>query len=171
MDLKQHVILIGPMGAGKSTIGRILSETLSVTFTDIDKVIQDKAGASIPWIFDIEGEGGFREREKQALEQIVLEEPQIIATGGGCVLSQSNCDVMRNAGDVFYLVASIDQQIERTSRDKNRPLLQTANPRKTLSDMAIVRNPIYDSLANINIDTNSKIPKLVAQDIIQYLEN
>lgn len=169
MPLQQHVILIGPMGAGKSTIGRLLSEQLKVPFVDLDREIEHRSGATIPWIFDIEGEAGFREREGNTLADILAEPPQIIATGGGCVLRDDNRHLIKQAGNVVYLVTSVEQQLTRTAKDKNRPLLQTADPKATLIAMAEKRNPLYESTASIVIDTNGKNPKLVSQEIIQTL--
>lgn len=168
MLLQKHLILIGPMGAGKSTIGRFISEQLTCPFVDLDKVIENRAGASIPWIFDIEGEDGFRERETAALDEVLREKPQIIATGGGCILKSENQRMLRQ-GTTVYLVTSIDQQLERTAKDKNRPLLQAEDPAKILADLAQTRNPIYKRLADIEVVTNSKPPKLVAQEILQQL--
>ncbi len=171
MPLKQHLFLIGPMGAGKSTIGRSLSDDLNCNLVDLDRVIEDRAGASITWIFDIEGESGFRERESLALEHVVGDESTIIATGGGCVLLAENRNVLKRSGLVVYLAASIDQQLERTSKDKNRPLLQTENPSQVLSKMAIERNPLYESVADLVVDTNTKPPKLIIQEIMNFLQD
>ncbi len=169
MQLTHHLILIGPMGAGKSTIGRFLSEQLNLGFIDLDKVIEDRAGASIPWIFDIEGESGFRERETAALKEVLQEPPLIIATGGGCVLKPENRSLLNTAGQVIFLEACIDQQIERTGKDKNRPLLQTDNLEQKLTEMAELRNPLYCEVATIRVDTNNKPPKLVAQEILNQI--
>lgn len=169
MSFDSHLVLIGPMGAGKSTIGRFLSEQLPYPYTDLDKVIEDRAGASIPWIFDIEGEEGFRERETSALKSILGSDPQIIATGGGCILKPENRELIRKQGVVVYLVTSIEQQLERTAKDKNRPLLQSENPEQVLTDLAKIRNPLYCEAAEIKVDTNSKPPKLVAQEILKLL--
>jgi len=171
MFLTQHIVLIGPMGAGKSTIGRFLSEQLSSEFVDLDKLIEDRAGASIPWIFDIEGEEGFRERETSALEFVAESSPQIVATGGGCILKSENRNLLSNSGIVIYLETSIEQQLERTSKDKNRPLLQTDFPEKILEAMAIIRNPLYGGMADLEVDTNGKPPKIVAQEILQFIQD
>jgi shikimate kinase len=170
MPLQQHIVFIGPMGAGKSTIGRLLSEQLEVVFLDLDKEIEDRSGATIPWIFDIEGEGGFREREMSVLQAIVEEAPLVLATGGGCVLKSENREVLSAAGDVVYLSTSVEQQLIRTAKDKNRPLLQTDNPQQVLMNMAEIRNPLYEQIADITIDTNGKPPKYVVHEIIQFLQ-
>jgi shikimate kinase len=156
------------MGAGKSTIGRFISDQLSCPFVDLDKIIEDRAGASIPWIFDIEGEEGFRERETAALDEVLKTEPQVIATGGGCILKPVN-QKMFEQGTTVYLVTSIEQQLERTAKDKNRPLLQAEDPEDILANLAQKRNPIYERLADIEVITNSKPPKLVVQEILQQL--
>jgi shikimate kinase len=159
------------MGAGKSTIGRLLSEQLSCSFVDVDKVIEERSGATIPWIFDIEGEEGFRDRETQAVEEVCLEPPQILATGGGCILRVQTRQCIKQAGVVIFLSTSVEQQLQRTGRDKNRPLLQTENPQATLEAMAEVRNPIYMELADLCIDTNLKSTKLVMQEILSFIED
>lgn len=170
MPLKQHLILVGPMGAGKSTIGRLLSETLHSVFSDLDKEIEHRCGATIPWIFDIEGEDGFRDRESHVLNLLLSEAPVVLATGGGCVLRSDNRAALSSHGRVVYLKASVEQQLVRTAKDKNRPLLQTDNPEATLIKMAEVRNPLYDSVADVTIDTNLKSPKQVVSEIIDELE-
>ncbi len=170
MPLLQHLILVGPMGAGKSTIGRLLSDQLQMDFVDLDKEIEQRSGATIPWIFDIEGEAGFRERESMALEEVLAEPAKVVATGGGCVLKLENRTKLTTGGLVVYLSTSVEQQLIRTAKDKNRPLLQTGNPEQVLIDMAKVRNPLYESIADLVIDTNGKPPKLVVQDIIHFTQ-
>lgn len=169
MTLEKHLILIGPMGAGKSTIGRFLSDELSLNFVDVDRVIEARSGATIPWIFDIEGEEGFRLRESQAIQEICSESPQVVATGGGCILKVQNRQCIREHGVVIYLKTSVEQQLLRTGRDKNRPLLQTEDPHSTLIEMAKTRDPIYQEVADVTVETNGKPPKLVAQEILNYL--
>lgn len=171
MSLKQHLILIGPMGAGKSTIGRILSERLNSEFCDLDREIEDHSGASIPWIFDIEGEQGFRERESTALVAVLERHPLVIATGGGCVLREENRVLLKNSGIVIYLQTSIEQQLNRTTKDKNRPLLNTENPKQVLINMAKNRNPLYQAIADLEVDTNGKPPKLVVLEILHFLQD
>jgi len=169
MPLEQHLVLIGPMGAGKSTIGRLLSEYKNCELVDLDRLIEERAGASIPWIFDIEGEEGFRERESSALEYLMKQSPCIVATGGGCVLKESNRDILSSNTFVVYLSVSIEQQLERTSKDKTRPLLQTDNPKQVLQSMAKTRTPLYSSIAALEIDTDGKPPKIVVNEVIQHL--
>ncbi|HET8903833.1 MAG TPA: shikimate kinase AroK, partial [Saccharospirillum sp.] len=163
-------ILIGPMGAGKSTIGRLLSEQLGLTFVDSDKEIEERSGANIPWIFDLEGEAGFRDRESQVLADLVREPPQVLATGGGAILREQNRTLLRSAGVVVYLKTSVAQQLVRTGKDKNRPLLQNANPRQVLKQMAQLRNPLYEATAHIMVDTNGHSTRSVVRDILRQLK-
>ncbi len=168
MALSDRIFLIGPMGAGKSTIGRLLSEELSLPFIDSDKIIEDRAGVNIPWIFDQEGEEGFREREELAIEELTVGEPTILATGGGAILRENNRRNLRSHGFVVYLKTSVDQQITRTAKDKNRPLLQTPNKRKVLTELLEIRGPLYESTADWTIDTDGLSPKAVVKNIIDH---
>lgn len=162
---KPNVFLVGPMGAGKSTIGRLLAAELSLSFRDSDRVIEDRTGADIPWIFDMEGEEGFRERETAVLSELSRERDAVIATGGGIVLRAQNRDMMKKSGCVCYLTASIDQLVERTARDKKRPLLQVENPRQKIIDLLALRDPLYRDAADLVVNTDRRSPKSVAQEI------
>lgn len=163
--LKTHVFLVGPMGAGKSTIGRLVAAELNLAFRDSDRVIEERTGADIPWIFDVEGEEGFRERETAVLRELSLEPVQVIATGGGIVLREANRLQMKASGHVFYLTASVEQLVERTARDKKRPLLQVDNPRQKIIDLLQLREPLYRDAADFVINTDRRPPKTVAQEI------
>ena len=163
-----HLILVGPMGAGKTTIGKALSHLLNLPFVDIDQLVVDKAGAAIPWIFDVEGEEGFRRREKLALEESLLGLPSIIATGGGIVTIEGNRRLLRKLTGVVYLQTSVKQQFERTSKDKNRPLLQTADPMQTLTNLMEVREPFYQEVASFEVSTDANRPKIVVDAIATY---
>lgn len=158
---------MGPMGAGKSTIGRLLSQELGLSFYDSDKEIEQRCGASIPWIFDMEGEAGFREREEVVIDDLTQKSSAIIATGGGAILSDLNRKYMSARGLVVYLRASIDKQLQRTRRDKNRPLLNTENPREVLEALFKVRDPLYTSTADLILDTDKHNPSWVIQQIIR----
>jgi shikimate kinase len=164
------IFLIGPMGAGKSTIGRLLAAELNYQFKDSDRVIEEKTGADIPWIFDMEGEEGFRERETQALTELATETQMVIATGGGIILREQNRKIMKQAGVVCYLTASIDQLVERTARDKKRPLLQVEDPRQKIIDILTYREPLYLDAADHVVNTDRRSPKNVAQDIVQLIQ-
>jgi len=162
---KRNIYLVGPMGAGKSTIGRVLAAELHLSFRDSDKVIEDRTGADIPWIFDMEGEEGFRDRESAVLDELSKGKDVVIATGGGIILRQQNRDIMKSSGYVCYLTASIEQLVERTARDKKRPLLQVENPRQKIIDLVALRDPLYTEAADFVINTDKRSPKLVAQEI------
>ena len=162
---KPNVFLVGPMGAGKSTIGRLLAAELNLSFRDSDRVIEERTGADIPWIFDMEGEEGFRDRETAVLLELSHERDAVIATGGGIVLRAQNREMMKAAGFVCYLTASIDQLVERTARDKKRPLLQVENPRQKIIDLLTLRDPLYQDAADFVVNTDRRSPKSVAQEI------
>ncbi len=168
---KSVIFLVGPMGAGKSTIGRLLAGELNYNFRDSDRVIEERTGADIPWIFDMEGEEGFRERETAVLQELAGEQATVVATGGGIVLREQNRELMKSAGYVCYLTASIDQLVERTARDKKRPLLQVENPRQKIIDLLTLRDPLYQSAADFIVNTDRRSPKAVAQDIANLVLN
>ena len=170
MKASSNVFLIGPMGAGKSTIGRLLAQELCLEFKDTDKEIEDRSGVDIPWIFDKEGEQGFREREAMVLRQLSQEADLLLATGGGIVLKLENREVLAANGRVVYLMTSIDEQVQRTSRDKKRPLLHTENPRQVLTQLMEMRHPLYENVADYVIDTDGRSPKSVAQELCALLK-
>lgn len=169
--LKSNIYLVGPMGAGKSTIGRVLAAELHLGFRDSDKVIEDRTGADIPWIFDMEGEEGFRDRESAVLEELSKGQDIVIATGGGIILRPRNREIMRSSGYVCYLTASIEQLVERTARDKKRPLLQVENPRQKIIDLVALRDPLYTAAADFVINTDRRSPKIVAQEISALIKS
>ena len=146
------LIIIGPMASGKSVVGRKLSKKLGLQFFDTDEEIERSAGASISWIFDVEGEAKFREREYQVLNKIIHGDKYVISTGGGIILKKENSKLLKK-GTVIYLETSIQSQLERTMNDKNSPLLQnTLDKESTLRALAKKRNPIYENLADITIN-------------------
>lgn len=167
--MDKHVILVGPMGAGKTTIGKLLSLQLKLPFKDIDHLIVEQSGVSIPWIFDVEGEAGFRKRESQVLEQALQGEPAIIATGGGIVMQSLNRDLLKLQSQVVFLYAPVELQLQRTAKDKNRPLLQGDNPRATLEALMKVREPWYREIANIIVETGKQKPQGIVGSIIKQL--
>jgi len=166
-----NIYLVGPMGAGKSTIGLLLSKELNSPFHDIDKVIEERAGANIPWIFDIEGEQGFRLREEQTIDEITSLNHCIVATGGGAVLRQQNRTNLAARGFVVYLKTTIDQQLERTAKDKNRPLLQADSPREVLTSLMKIREPLYNEIADLIIQTDKRHPRAVVTEIIKKIQD
>lgn len=165
------VFLVGPMGAGKTTIGRILAELMELPFLDSDKVIEERSGADIPWIFDIEGEDGFRNRETAVLLELASEPNLVLATGGGIVTREENRKCLRQSGTVVYLSADIDQLVERTSRDKKRPLLQVDDPRQKIRELIEVREPLYREVADLVVNTDGRGPKAVALEIVRLLRD
>jgi len=169
--LKSNVFLVGPMGVGKSTIGRLLAAELNLSFCDSDRAIEERTGADIPWIFDMEGEAGFRERETTVLTELAAESNLVIATGGGIVMRPKNCQIMKDAGYVCYLTASIEQLVERTARDKKRPLLQVDNPRQKIIELLATRDPLYLSVADFVVNTDRRSPKSVAQEIASLVHS
>lgn len=158
------------MGAGKSTIGRLLAKELRLSFKDSDKEIEQRTGADIPWIFDVEGEQGFREREQAVIAELSMQDGLVLATGGGVVMRPENRRALHAGGRVVYLHASVEQQIDRTSRDRNRPLLRTANPSQVLRDLMAMRDPLYREVADIIIETDERPPRMVVQEILSRLD-
>ena len=157
------------MGSGKSTIGHIMAKKLKRDFQDSDHYIERKTGVDIPRIFDVEGEYGFRDRETQALQDILPLNNQIIATGGGAVIREENRTLLKSNGFVIFLDTSVNQQMYRLRRDKKRPLLQTDNPRQRLEDLYETRRPIYLELANLIVKTDRRLARKLAIDIISQL--
>ncbi|WP_147170728.1 shikimate kinase AroK [Pseudomonas sp. SJZ079] len=166
----RNLILVGPMGAGKSTIGRLLAKELRLPFKDSDKEIEQRTGADIPWIFDVEGEQGFREREQAVIAALCDLDGMVLATGGGAVMRPENRAALRSGGRVVYLHASVEQQLDRTSRDRNRPLLRAGDPGKVLRDLLAIRDPLYREIADVIVETDERPPRLVVQEILERLE-
>ena len=166
-----NIVLIGPMGSGKTTVGRRLSKELGIDFYDSDHEITDKTGVSIDHIFDVEGEEGFRKRESDVLKDLCSQGNIIIATGGGAVISEENRIEISKTGSVIYLLSSVDQILRRTSKSKTRPLLENSkNKRKTISDIINARDPLYREIATITVDTNGKKLNEVINEILVQLK-
>lgn len=151
------------MGVGKSTIGRLLASELGREFYDTDKVIEDRAGADIAWIFDIEGEEGFRQRESNVLAELSRQQDLVLATGGGIVIKPENRRELSTNVLAVYLTASVNQLVRRTERDKKRPLLQVENPRQKIIELLESRDPLYREVAHLVVETDGKSPKQVAE--------
>ena len=162
------VFLVGMMGAGKTTIGRALARRLGYTFVDSDREIVERTGVSIPVIFDIEGEAGFRAREHTVIQELVNRPKIVLATGGGAVLDPLNRAALKHHGITIYLRANVEDLWRRTRHDRNRPLLQTQAPRATLQTLFEVRDPIYREVADIVVDTNlQSVQRLLTQLCLQ----
>lgn len=157
------------MGAGKTTIGRLLAESLHMEFVDSDHEIEQRTGASIPWIFDVEGEAGFRKRESNIINELTQRTNTVLATGGGVVLSAENRQALQSRGTVIYLNASLEQLMTRTSRDKNRPLLQTEDPKSKLEEILNTRDPLYREIADVVINTDKTDIRFSLKNIINAL--
>ncbi|MBF8673267.1 MULTISPECIES: shikimate kinase AroK [Pseudomonas] len=166
----RNLILVGPMGAGKSTIGRLLAKELRLPFRDSDKEIELRCGANIPWIFDKEGEPGFRDREQAMIAELCGLDGVVVATGGGAVMREANRRALHQGGRVIYLHASVEQQVGRTARDRNRPLLRTANPEATLRALLETRDPLYREIADLVVQTDERPPRMVVIDILERLQ-
>jgi shikimate kinase len=165
----RNIILIGPMGSGKSTIGNIIARRLHRDFQDSDHFIEESTGVDIARIFDVEGEQGFRDRETNALNELLSENNRVIATGGGSVLRHENQQMLKQKGFIVFLDTSINQQMQRLRRDKKRPLLQTENPRERLESLLAERRPIYLDLADLAVKTDRRMARRLAADIINQL--
>lgn len=169
MVAARRVFLVGPMGAGKTTIGRLLARQLRLEFIDSDQEIEERTGADIPWIFDVEGEAGFREREQQVIQELTGRDGIVLATGGGAVLKPENRSALGGRGFVVYLHASVQQQAARTRHDRHRPLLQTDDPRAVLEELMKVRDPLYREIADYVAQTGTSSPRSVAESIERAL--
>jgi shikimate kinase len=171
MSQDASLFLIGPMGVGKSTIGRMLASSLGRPFFDSDREIEVVTGADIPWIFDVEGEAGFRVREEKMIDALTQRNNIVLATGGGAILSARSRANLRSRGTVIYLKASLAQQFERTSKDRNRPLLQTADPMTRIRELMKIREPLYIETAHITVDTSRRGPRTVVLEILRRLQD
>lgn len=157
------------MGAGKSTIGRHLAQMLHLEFHDSDQEIESRTGADIAWVFDVEGEEGFRVRETQVVADLTEKQGIVLATGGGSIQSKEIRNNLSARGIVVYLETTIDKQVARTQRDKRRPLLQVDDPREVLENLAAIRNPLYEEIADVIVKTDEQSAKVVANQIIDQL--
>lgn len=171
MAEKRNIFLIGPMGAGKSTIGRQLARQLHLEFFDSDQEIERRTGADIAWVFELEGEEGFRTREEKVIEELTENTGIVLATGGGSIMSKESRNRLSARGVVVYLQTTIEKQLARTQRDKRRPLIADADdPRAVLENLAAVRNPLYEEIADIIIRTDDQSTKVVIDQIIEQVD-
>ena len=165
-----NLFLVGPMGAGKTTVGRHLADLLDRPFIDSDHEIERRTGATIPWIFEKEGEEGFRLREEAVLAELTVMNNIVLATGGGAVTRAQSRSYLRDRGTVIYLYTPVAMQVARTSRDRNRPLLQTSNPEARLRELLEIRDPLYRSIAHHVVMTLDGSARELAQKIIQLVQ-
>jgi shikimate kinase len=162
VEVPGSIFLVGMMGAGKTSVGRVLAKRLQKTFYDSDHVIEDRTGVKIPVIFEIEGEAGFRVRESAVVDELTALRDIVLATGGGAILSEKNRDRLRTRGTVVYLRASVRDLLNRTRHDKSRPLLQAGDPRARLTELYEKRDPLYREVAHLTVDTgNQSLTSLV----------
>jgi shikimate kinase len=165
------VFLVGMPGSGKSTIGRGLAKALHRPFIDLDQAIEDRCGVAIPVIFEIEGEQGFRKRESMVLQEVTASQSNaVVATGGGAILAQQNRKVIADRGVVIYLKASLDELVRRTSRDRNRPLLVTDDPKARLQALFDQRSPLYEQAADLVFETGAAGVSATVQLIVSQLK-
>lgn len=167
---KQNVFLVGLMAVGKSTVGRLLAQQLGYTFYDTDQIIEERAGADVAWIFDVEGEQGFRDRETQVIDELSQLEEVVVATGGGAVLRDCNRQMLAARGCVVHLDSPLDRLLERTQKDKKRPLLRNGNPGQTLARLRVEREPLYREVADYRFVTDRQSPKVLVRTIVARLE-
>jgi len=164
-----NIILIGMMGSGKTTVGKLLAKQLNKEFVDSDEEIQRRTGVTIPHIFDVEGEAGFRARETAALEELMHRKNIVLATGGGAPLSDQNRTMLKSGGIVVYLKSNVHDLWHRTRHDHNRPLLQTPDPRATLQMLYEKRDPIYSGIADIVIHTGKQNVQILLARLQQLI--
>ena len=169
MNKPGSLFLTGPMGAGKSTIGRQLAKQLGMPFYDSDHEIESRTGVDIPLIFELEGETGFRKREAAIIDELTALPDIVLATGGGAILDPQNREHLKSRGLVVYLHATVNQQLRRTRKDRNRPLLQTENPRSKLEELFAIRDPLYRETAGLIIETDGMRVRDVVKKIMQRL--
>ena len=163
------IILIGPMGSGKTSTGRILAKEMDFDFFDTDEEVVERTGVSIAYIFDVEGETGFRHREHQALMKFLDNDNVVIATGGGIITHGESRAIIQSHKRVVYLKTSIERQIERVTVSEKRPLLIDTDPASKLQELMLTREPLYEEISDIKIDTNDRRPNEIALEIIDRL--
>jgi len=165
-----NIFLVGPMGSGKSAVGRQLAQRLGLTFIDSDAEIEARTGVDVACIFDREGEAGFRARERDVLDLLTRQPRSLVATGGGAVLDAQTRERLRSRGCVVYLRTSVDQQLARTRRSTHRPLLDTPDPRGALQRLMLQRAGLYEETADLTVDTDGRKVKTVVDEIVRRLD-
>ena len=170
MEVPSNIFLIGSMGAGKSTIARRLAATLDKEFVDADRELEQRTGVEVPLIFELEGEDGFRKRERDLLAELVMRRDIVLATGGGVVLSADNRANLAEHGFVIYLDTPVDLLVARVARDRHRPLMQTADPKATMREIMRIRDPLYRESADIVVKSSHRSSRFVVREILQRIE-
>lgn len=166
MKHPKNIFLVGPMGAGKSAVGRQLARTLHLSFMDSDDEIESRTGVDIPFIFEKEGEAGFRKREVAAIDDLTKIDGVVLATGGGAIVDPESRSRLGGRGFVVYLYTSVDQQLARTSKGRERPLLENGDRRDILENLLAERDPLYREIADLVVDTDGRKVRSVASEII-----
>jgi len=169
MKHPKNIFLVGPMGAGKSAVGRHLARTLHLTFVDSDDEVESRTGVDISFIFEKEGEEGFRKRESAAIDDLTKMDGVVLATGGGAVMSPDNRSHLGGRGLVVYLYTTVEQQVSRTEKGRERPLLESGNRRDILEDLLQQRDPLYREVADIVVETDGRKVHSVADEIIEQI--
>lgn len=169
MKHPKNIFLIGPMGAGKSAVGRYLARTLHLSFVDSDDEIESRTGVDISFIFEKEGEQGFRKREAAVIDDLSKMDGVVLATGGGAVIGAESRSRLGGRGYVVYLYTTVDQQMTRTQRGRERPLLEKEDPRATLVELLATRDPMYREIADLVVETDGRKVKAVANEIIEQI--
>ena len=164
------IFLVGMMGAGKTTLGRQLAKTLNREFVDLDLALEERCGVPVAVIFEIEGEEGFRKRESQLLDHYSQQAGIVLATGGGAVLAEQNRQMLKERGVVVYLRATSEELYQRVARDRQRPLLQTEDPRARVAELLTLRAPLYEEVATLAFDTGAAPIAQAVQDLAKLLE-
>ncbi|MCW8934650.1 MAG: shikimate kinase AroK [Gammaproteobacteria bacterium] len=167
---KHNIFLIGPMGAGKTTMGRQIAKRLNMDFEDSDHAIEEHTGVDIPLIFEKEGEAGFRKREAAIIDELTQRSQLVLATGGGAILDKENRQHLKNRGTVIYLHSDIKHLLDRVGHDKNRPLLQTPDPAATLREIMKIREPLYRETADIIINTGQQSIRAVINVMLDKIK-
>jgi shikimate kinase len=169
MNRTQNVFLVGPMGAGKSAVGRQLARLLHLDFVDSDEEMEARTGVDVPFIFEKEGEAGFRKREAKVIDDLTRRDRIVLATGGGVIIDPANRNHLGARGFVIYLHTSVDQQLARTRKGRDRPLLANDDPRVILEALMEVREPLYREIADLTVDTDGRKVRAVAGEILEKL--
>ncbi|MEL7184957.1 MAG: shikimate kinase AroK [Pseudomonadota bacterium] len=169
MKTPRNIFLVGPMGAGKSAVGRQLARATHLNFVDSDDVIEERTGVDIAFIFEKEGEDGFRSREAKIIDELTGRDGIVLATGGGAVIRPENRHCLGGRGFVVYLYTSVDQQVRRTAKGRERPLRGKTDPEKTLAGLLEVRDPLYREIADLVVETDNRKVHSVASEIIEQI--